>query len=338
MAYKALPALCAAAIGALGFTSPATANSADEFYKGKQVTMVVGFSAGGGYDQYARVLARYMGEHIPGKPNLIVQNMPGAGSLTSVRYLDATAPKDGTTITAFNPGVITDAVLDPDKVKVKMSEFNYLGSITRDFRACYAWKASGIKGLADMQGGREFIMGATGPGTSNYINGAMMKNLLGFNVKQVLGFPGSNEQRIAVERGELNGDCGSWSSVPEDWIKGDKIVPIVSFSPGRTPDMPVIPFARDLIKDSEKLAVLDMLIAAGEIGRPFIVSKAVPAERVAVLRAAFDKTMTDPGFVEETKKMALPVYPMGGAEAQKIVEKIYTTPADIIAKAKKAVE
>jgi tripartite-type tricarboxylate transporter receptor subunit TctC len=321
----AISALCAA---------PA---SADDFYKGKTVTVVVGFSPGGGYDQYARLFARYVGEHLPGKPNVIVQNMPGAGSLTSVRHLDVNAAKDGTVITAFNPGVITDGALNPEKIKVKLSDYTYLGSITRDFRICYAYKSSPITGLKDLQAGKEFILGATGLGSSNYVNGALLRTLLGFNVKQVMGYPGSNEMRLGIERGELFGDCGSFSSIPEDWIK-DKIIPLVSFSPAKTEDMPDVPYARNFVKDEANKLVFDMVIAAGDVGRPFIVSKLVPADRVEILRKAFDETMSDKNFLAEAKKEALPVYPVDGKAAQKIVDDIYKSPPEIADKARKAIE
>lgn len=324
--------------GAAVMLAAAGPASAQDFFKGKTVTVVVGFSPGGGYDQYARTVARYLSAHIPGAPTVIVQNMPGAGSLTAVRYLDANAPKDGTAITAFNPGVITEGLLDPEKIKTRLADYFYLGSVTRDFRACYVHKGGAITGLADLQAGKELILGATGPGTSNYVNGAMLRTLLGFKVRQIMGFPGSNEQRLAIERGELNGDCGSWSSIPDEWIKGNKIIPLVSFSPAKTADMPDIPFARNFIKDEDNKKVFDMIIAAGEVGRPFIVSKQVPADRVEILRKAFADTMKDAGFVAEAKKQDLPVYPISGPEAQEIVERIYKAPADLIAKAKKAIE
>lgn len=316
------------------------ARAADDFYKGKTFTLVVGFSPGGGYDQYARVLGRYLPDHIPGKPSLIVQNMPGAGSLTAVRYLDASAPKDGTVMTAFNSGLITDSLLEPSRVQLKLSQMAWIGSITRDFRVCYAWKASGITSLKDIMpgGGKQFIIGGTGKGSANYMNGAMLRTLVEANVKQVLGFPGSNDQRLAIERGELNGDCGSWSSIPEEWSKTDKIVPLLNFSPAKTPDMPDLPYARDLIKDPVKQKVFDILIAAGELGRPYVMSRSVPAERVAIIRQAFDDTMRDPQFLAEAKKQDLPVYPVQGTAAQKMVEDIYAAPADIVAMAKTATE
>lgn len=307
----------------------------DTFYTGKNVTIAVGFSPGGGYDIYARTLARYLGAHIPGKPNVIVQNMPGAGSLTSVRWLDGPAPKDGTVITAFNPGVITDSLTSPEKIKVKFTDFNWLGSITRDVRLCYAWHAAPIKSVQDLLDGKEFIMGATGTNTSNYVNGAVLRNLFGFKVRQITGFPGSNEMRLATERGELYGDCGSWSSIPADWIKGKRITPIVSFTTRTLPEMPAnLPFIGNYAKTDEQKQILNIVIAAGELGRPYIMSKQVPPARVAMLRSAFDKTMKDPLFLAEAAKQDLPVDPATGDEAQKILESIYAAPAEYVEKAK----
>ena len=324
------------ALLALGLV-PGAANAQDDgFYKGKTVNIIVGFSPGGGYDTYARTLGRYFGKHIPGTPNVVVQNMPGAGSLASVRHVASVAGKDGLTIGAFNPGVITDSLISPDQVKMKFSDVIFLGSITRDFRVCYAWHATGIKSLKDLEG-KQFIMGGTGPGTGNYLNGAMLRNVLGANVKQVLGYPGSNELRLGIERGELHGDCGSWSSTPEDWIKDKKINPFLSFSPARTPDMPEgIPFAGDVVTDPEKKQIINMLIAAGETGRPYIVAKETPPARVKVLRDSFTAAMKDKDFLADAKKQNLPINPIDGVAAEKLINAIYDKPAELIAKAKAA--
>jgi tripartite-type tricarboxylate transporter receptor subunit TctC len=334
-ALLAMP--CAAVAAGL---SPSGAVAQDDgFYKGKTINIIVGFSPGGGYDAYARMLARYYGAHIPGTPNVIVQNMPGAGSLAAVRHVASVAPKDGLTIGAFNPGVITDSLTNPEQVKMKFSDVIFLGSITRDFRMCYAWAGTGIKTIKDLQGGREFIMGGTGPGTGNYINGAMLRSLLGLNVKQILGYPGSNELRLGIERGELHGDCGSWSSISEDWIRDKKINAFVSFSPARTPDMPQdVPFAGDLLKDPEKKQILNMLIAAGETGRPYIVAKETPPARVKSLRDAFMATMKDAAFLAEAQKTSLPVNPVDGPTAEKLINAIYQASPEIVAKAKEAIK
>jgi tripartite-type tricarboxylate transporter receptor subunit TctC len=320
--------------------APAFAHAQDDgYYKGKTVTVIVGFSPGGGYDTYARTFARYFNKHVPGAPNVIVQNMPGAGSLTSVRYLNGPAAKDGTIITAFNPGVITDSLLNPEKVRLKLDQFAWLGSITRDFRVCYAWGKTGIKTFADLAGGREFIMGATGVNTSNYMNGAMLRNLLDVKVRQITGFPGSNEMRLAIERGELHGDCGSWSSVPDDWVKEKKVSVFLRFSPRLDPEVPAsVPFAVDVAKTEERKKLIRILIAAGELGRPFIVSKLVPSDRLKVLQSAFMATVKDPGFLAETKKLGLPVDPAPADEAMSILKEIYLASPDLVAKARLAVK
>ncbi len=179
------------------------AGAADDFYKDKTISVVVGFTPGGGYDAYGRQLARFLPEHIPGKPNVIVQNMPGAGSMTAVRALDATQPKDGTVIVIFNPGLIVQSVVQPEKAPVDFHKYVFVGTVTPDFRVCYGFGPNGVKSWEDMMSRKEFILGATGKGSGNYVNGATMREVFNAPVKQILGFPGSNEQRLAVERGEL---------------------------------------------------------------------------------------------------------------------------------------
>lgn len=319
------------------FTAPiAPAHAQDDtFYTGKTVTIVVGFSPGGGYDIYARTVGRHIGNHIPGKPQVIVQNMPGAGSFTSVRHLDGPANKDGTIITAFNPGLITDTLTEPEKFKIKFTDFAWLGSITRDIRVCYAWHTAPVKSMQDLLDGKEFIMGATGTNTSNYVNGAVLRNLFNLKIRQITGFPGSNEMRLATERGELFGDCGSWSSIPVDWIQGKKVVPFVLFTKRTLPEIPKdVPFIGSFAKTDEQKAVLDIVIAAGELGRPYIMSRQVPAARVALLRKAFDATMKDANFLGDAKKQDLPVDPATGSEAEEILKSIYSAPAEYVAKAK----
>ncbi|MFZ9501952.1 MAG: Bug family tripartite tricarboxylate transporter substrate binding protein [Beijerinckiaceae bacterium] len=319
--------------------SGAHAQTPAEFYKGKTLTITVGFSPGGGYDQYARVLARHIGRHTPGAPSVIVQNMPGAGSLTAVRRLEAGMPKDGTAIVTFNPAIITESILEPERVNFKFTDAAFLGSVTRDFRVCFMWHATGAKTWEDAMARKEVIFGSTAKGTGAYVNQAILKNVFGMKARQILGFPGSAEQRLAIERGELDGDCGSWSSVPEEWIRDKKVHTFVSFSPFKTPDMPDgVPFIKDLAKTQEQKDVLEILIASGELGRPFIVSQGVPADRLAALRAAFDATMQDKEFLEENAKQLLPVYPVKGVEAADIVKRIYTFPPDLIAKARAAAD
>lgn len=332
-----LPALASVALSMSA--SAALSQSPAEFYKGKNVNLVVGFTPGGGYDQYARVFARHFDKHIPGRPNVVVQNSPGAGSLTAVKRLDASLAADGTNIVTFNYGLITESLTHPEKTNVNFTQYRWIGSITQDFRVCYSWHATGMKTWDDVAKRDEVIFGTTGPGTSVYINGAILRNVFGIRVKQILGYPGSAETRLALERGELHADCNSWSSIPEDWIRDRKIIPFVLFTTGRAPDMPKdLPYIGSFAKTDEQKAILDVLTAAGDLGRPYIVSPKVPADRVEALRAAFDATMKDKEYLGEAAKALMPVNPVSGIEAEKIAARVYAVSPELIAKAKKAAE
>ena len=328
----------ALAIAIFGGVASAPA-AAQDFYKGKTVTILVGFSPGGGFDINARVLARHISRHIPGNPNVVVQNMPGAGSLTAVHYMDLTAPKDGTVIDDFNFGTIGDSRLNPEKTKVDFRKFNWIGSISQDLTVCYAWHALGVKTLADMKKLPRVHMGLTGLGTSSDTNQRILKNVFGVPLQQVAGYPGSAEQRIAIERGELDGDCGAWSSIPVEWIEGHKIVPVIKSGAIFAPDMPRdVPYSVDIAPNEHDRQVIKLMLASAQVGRPFIASQAVPAERIRILRDAFNATVKDPQFIAEAEKLRLPISPETGEEALKIVEEIYATPDDIVQAAKKVAD
>jgi tripartite-type tricarboxylate transporter receptor subunit TctC len=316
-----------------------SASAQDNFYQGKTITIVVGYSPGGGYDHYARLVAGHFGSHIAGKPNVIVQNMPGAASLNAVRYLGATAPKDGTVITIFDPGLITESFASPEKYKVRFDDFNWIGTLLRDVRICYAWGATGIKSWDDMMKRKQFLIGTTAKGSNAYVNGAILRKIFHAPVKQIAGYPGSNEQRLALERGELEGNCGSWSAMPQDWVTHHKFNPLVRFSTKRPADMPAnVPYIGDLAKTKEQKDLIAILNASSELGRPFIVAKQVPAERVKQLRSAFASMLADPAFLAEAKKRNLPLDPVPGEEAEKIVAGIYAAPPAMAKKVKAVLE
>jgi tripartite-type tricarboxylate transporter receptor subunit TctC len=312
---------------------------AQDFYKGKTVNVTVGFSPGGGYDVNARAVARHLSKHIPGNPNVVVQNMPGAGSVTSVRYLDATAPKDGTVMTVFNPGLITQSVVEPEKVNIDFRKVAWIGVVTSDFRVCYGFGPNGVKSWDDMMNRKEFILGSTAKGSGNYINGATLRHVFNAPVRQILGFPGSAEQRIAIERGELDGDCGSYSSIPVEWVRDGKAHPFVRFTEKRAPEIPESAvFINNFAKTDEQKQILNVLNAADEVGRPFIMSKQVPPDRVAIMRKAFNDTMKDKTFLAEMEKQQLPVIPIIGDDAEAIVNKMMNVSPQTIAKAKEIYE
>jgi tripartite-type tricarboxylate transporter receptor subunit TctC len=320
-------------------SAPALAQSSvTDIYRGKIITIIVGFSAGGGYDLYTRLLARHYGRHIAGNPEIIVQNMPGAGSLTAVRYLDVRAAQDGATIAAFNPGLLMETLLDPDKNRFSFMDVAWLGSIARDFRVCYAWHAKNLNSWDEIAKLREFNLGSTGAGSSAYINGAMLRNIFGLPIHQVVGYPGSAEQRIAVERGELDGDCGTWSAITPEWRASNKVKPFIRFSDMTAPDFPAgVPFILDYAKSPAQKELVTLLIKQNELGVPYALSKQVPAGRVAILRAAFDETMKDSQFQAEAEKLQFPVDPVGGADAERITREIYSASPELVAKAREAV-
>jgi tripartite-type tricarboxylate transporter receptor subunit TctC len=305
----------------------------------RSLTIVVGSTAGGGYDVYARVLARHMGRHLPGQPGIVVQNMPGASSLKAVQYLDTAAPRDGSVLVAFNPGLITESLLNPDKIRLRFSDVAWIGSITRDLRVCYAWSATGIATWNDLKAVKRFNLGAPAPGTSSFINAAMLKNLFGIAVRQVTGYAGSSEQRLAIERGELDGDCGAWNIVPPDWIAGSKVNPLVKLTAGPVPGLAAdVPFIGDLADSREIKGLLDLLIAPDALGRPFIASKYAPPERIAIIGRAFGRTMTDAAFLAEMERLDLPVDgPIGARQAEKLLALIYAAPPALVARAREVV-
>jgi tripartite-type tricarboxylate transporter receptor subunit TctC len=330
-----LSALVLALCSALALPPPATAQDAATFYKGKTVRIVVGFTPGGGYDIYARTLARHYGRYIPGNPTVVVQNMPGAASLKSVQYLGAGAPSDGTLITTFNPGLITQSVTSPDKVNVKFLDYAWIGNVSEDFRVCFTWNGTGIKTWQDFLAKEKVVFGNTGIGTSAYIDDRMLSDLFGVKLHAVMGYPGSADKRVAIERGELDGDCGSWTSMPDDWLRDNKITSLIRFSRTLVPGMPAdLPYAGDLLTDPKKKQILTLLTAGAVVGRPYIAPKAVPADRLTALRSAFDATMKDPEFLADAAKQRLLVTPMTGVEVERFIADLYRTPPDVVAAGK----
>ncbi|HWG03997.1 MAG TPA: hypothetical protein VG271_03195 [Beijerinckiaceae bacterium] len=312
---------------------------AADFYQGKTLSIVVGFTPGGGYDAYARLLAQFIGNHIPGKPNVIVQNMPGAGSLTAVRSLDATQPKDGTVMVIFNPGLVTQSIVQPETVDLDFRKITWVGNATPDFRVCYGFGDKGIKSWDELMSGKQqFIIGSTAKGSGNYINGATLRIVFKAPVKQILGFPGSAEQRIAIEQGELDGDCGSFSSIPPEWVRDGKAHMFVRFAPQRPPEIPESAIFIEDKANAQQKALLDVLDAADEVGRPFVISNQVPADRIAILRQAFDATMKDPALLAAAKTAQLAINPMTGQDSEDVVKKLVGAPPDVVKQAKEIYE
>jgi tripartite-type tricarboxylate transporter receptor subunit TctC len=310
---------------------------AADFYDGKTITIISGFSPGGGYDTYGRLVANHLGKHAPGTPSIIVRNMPGASSMKSVKYLYTTASQDGTTLTIFNPGLVEQSLTNPSVVDVDFTKLRFVGSVTSEVRVCYLTQARGIDSLDGFLKGGLFNFGATSTGATSYTGAALLKNLFGAQVKHVTGYPGSSEQRLALERGELDGMCGSWTSIPADWVRDKKVTPIVRFGRAEIDGWPKMPYIVDLAKTEEQRQILDLVLASSEFGRPFAMGPQVPETQLAIIRQAFDAMLKDSAFITEAEKRQLEIIaPMTGQEIESVIAKIYKTPPAVISKAAEA--
>jgi tripartite-type tricarboxylate transporter receptor subunit TctC len=318
---------------------PVRPQSAEEFYHGKSVSLLIGFSVGGGYDLYARHLARHMGRHIPGKPTIVPQNMAGAGSLRAANFLYSAAPKDGSVIgtfsrtTGINPLLASGATFDGTK-------FTWLGSVTDDVSTCVTWHTSPIKTWNDFLE-KPSTLGGQGPSSEPDIFARLYRNVFNAPVKLVAGYPGTNEITLAMERGEVEGLCGlSWSTIKTRhaaWLRDRKINILVQSSFRKEPDIGDVPLVLDLTKDAEKLQILKLILAAQEMARPFAAPPAIPADRKAALIAAFDATMQDPEFLAEAKKLNIDVRPVTGRALDQLLAELYATPKDVQEKAAAAI-
>lgn len=314
------------------FFAPA---AAEDFYKDKTLKITVGFPPGGGFDANARLLARHIARYIPGNPEVIVVNTPGAASATSVAHLDVNLPTDGTVIDEFNFGLLGASLMEPDKTPFDFRHYAWIGSIGEDTTTCFVWRDNPPKSLADMRG-QHYLFGDAGAGASEDLNTKILMRVFNLDISEAKGYAGSAEVRLALQRGEVQGMCGSWSSVPADWLKSPKLHPLLrtsaSVPDGMAPDTPYI---LDIAPSDNARAIIHFLTAGGELGRPFVASRAVPQERIEILRQAFAATVKDPAFIAEAKKLRLPVSPHTGDEAEKIIEQLYATPPAIIDAARK---
>ncbi len=305
---------------------PATAQTPAEFYKGKNVDLMVGYSAGGGYDVYARMIARYIGKHIPGNPTVVVKNLDGAGSLRLANALYNQLPKDGTVFGTVARGAAFDPLLGNKAAQFDASKFSWIGSANDEVSVCVAWHTSGITKIEETFD-KELVVGGTGPSADTDQFPRIVNGVLGTKMKIVTGYPGGNDVSLAMERGEVQGRCGwSWSSVistRKDWYDSKKINVLVQMSLAKHPDLPNVPLVLDLAKTPEQKQILTLVFARQALGRPFLAPPGVPADRLAALRKAFMDTMKDPEFIAEADKAKLEITPIDGEKVQQIVVDAY---------------
>jgi tripartite-type tricarboxylate transporter receptor subunit TctC len=321
-----------AAALAIGIAAGAAAQSPADFYKGKSVDLNIGYTSGGGYDVYARILARHMDRYLPGNPTIVPKNMPGAGSLVLANWLYSVAPKDGTTFAAIGRGVPFDPLLGSEKAKFDPTKFNWIGSMNDEVSVCVAWHTTGITKLEDAMK-KELVVGGTGAAADTDQFPKVLNGTIGTKFKVVSGYPGGNDILLAMERGEVQGRCGwSWSSVVtthKNWLDEKKINVLVQLSLSKHPDLPNVPLIMDYAKTDEQKKIFNLVFARQPMGRPFVAPPGVPQERVAALRKAFMDTLKDQQFLAEAKKMELELNPVSGEKVQKLVEDVYKTPKPV---------
>lgn len=322
------------AIFALVLTSPIAAQPAGESLAGKSVSMIIGFGAGGGYDLWGRTVGRHIGRHLPGAPTVIPQNMPGAGSYAAASYIFNIAPKDGTVL-----GIIArDAALGPlsgaTGARFDPTRLSWIGTPTKETNVCIAYHTSQVKSVLDLYE-KQLIVGDTGPGTGTRSYPKALSELLGMKFKLVGGFPASSDVFLAMERGEVEGICESLDSIKirrPDWIPTKKISILFQGGAEPNPELDGVPFVLDLALTGEQRQAIEFLYAGQGIGRPFVAPPDLPADRLKMLRDAFNATMTDPAFVAEAQKSKLDLEPEDGEHLAVLIAKIYATPKPIVDK------
>ena len=330
----------AAAVGTF-IGSAAMADPIEDFYKGKQINWILSAGAGGGYATYAHAFAQFFSEHIPGKPTIVIQNMPGAGGIKAMNYLMSVAPKDGTTIGLVHSSVpfaplygLEGATFDPRKM-------NWLGSINTASGICVAWHTSGIKTWDDLMA-KEYVVGTSGAGSQMETLPNMLKHLFGAKIKIISGYKGGNDVFLAMERGEVMGRCGgliaSMNSTRPDWLPQKKVNIPIQFALKRNSRFPDVPAIAEFAKDERTKQILALVFSPQAMDRPVLLPPGTPKDKVDALRKAFKAAVEDPRFVEEAKKQKLEVDYVSGEEVQEVIENAYSFPPEIIKLAHEAQE
>jgi len=307
------------------------AQAQEPFYKGKTVELIIGYPTGGSNDVYARLLSTHLGKHIPGNPVVVARNMPGAGSFLAANHMAAVAPKDGTSIAICAPTIALDEKLGTQGVRFKTAQLNWIGRISPLINIVMIWKTSPVKTVADAQK-TEVTLGGTGVGSTVSIYPTVMNNMFGTKYKLIMGYKGSSEAMLALERGEVQGHSTAWEALktahPSWKPDGDVTIP-VQFALARHSELPEVPTAMEFARTPDEKRVLEAILNATEVGTAFFTTPGAPAERVTLLRRAFDATMQDPDFKADVEKMRVSLAPMKGEDLQSLVSKVSDLPADV---------
>lgn len=304
-----------------------------DFYKGRTVELLIGYSAGGGYDMYARTLARHIGKHIPGNPEVVVKNVPGAGSLVLMNQLAHTLPKDGTVFGTVSRGVAFDPLFGNKQARFNPTEANWLGSLNNETSLCVAWHEADVKKWQDLRN-TNLTVGSTGAGADTNLFPRVMSDLLDFKLTPIAGYPGGNDVLLAMERGEVGGRCGwSWSSAKSgrpDWFENEKVNILFQMSLKKHPDLPDVPLVTEIAETQKEMQVLRLLFARQVMGRPYVAPPGVPADRLKALRQAMAATVEDPEFLKDAANQDLEITYVDGEEIQEIVVEAYGYPEEVV--------
>ena len=324
-----------------GALAPARADDVADFYRGKRINLVVGYGTGGGYDLYARMLARFMGDHIPGKPTIIAQNMPGAGSRGAANWLYKVAPRDGSVIATLSQTTPTDQALGQPGVQFDVRIFNWIGNMVVVNNLLYVFARSGVTTLEQAKS-KPLAIGATGASSPSVLYPQVSNNLLGTKFKIVSGYPSGGDINIAVERGEVDGrGSDSWASMKSthpDWLRDHTINILFQIGTKREADLPDVSLWSELGQTDAQRQVLEILSGDVTVGRPILTAPGVPPDRVRALRQAFDDTLVDPSFIEATSKANMDYHPIGGQDLQDVVSRIAGASPTVIAMVKEAIK
>jgi tripartite-type tricarboxylate transporter receptor subunit TctC len=330
---RSRPAICAAMI-VLGICGPALSADGGDWFKDKTLSLVVGYGPGTGNDIYMRAVQRHLGNHLPGKPNIIPVNRPGAASLTMLNYIANVAPRDGSVIGMPSRSLVIEPLLGNDQARFDGTKLAWIGSVTKDVSVCLTWHNSGITSLDDATR-REVLVGSTGYAADSNIFPLLINEATGARLKPVLGYADSGAVGLAMEQGELDGYCGftvsAVKSARPQWLQQRQVNVIVQLAFAAHPELRGVPVIFDLTKDARQREMLRFAFAPQEMGRPVVAPPGVPDERVAALREAFMATMSDPEFLDDARRSGLEVLdPLPGAEVTRIVQQLYATPPDIV--------
>ena len=334
--FRSMAKLAAASlIAATGLTGAAHAQS--ETFD-KPITIYVAGTAGGGIDLLARALARHMGKYLQGAPNIVVQDMPGAGGIRAAHFLAESAPRDGTAIGTFAGGPVIEPLIGARNPGYDMSKFTWVGAVSKDVGVCLSYGTTPFKTIEDLRD-KQMIVAGTGAGSDSDTYPIILNEVLKTKIKLITGYLGTKETIMAIETGEAHGRCSvAYSALKmarPDWLRDKKINVIMQFGLEKSAELPDVPLVLDFVKNTEDRQLMELLMGTMAVARPFMAPPGVPEVRATALRRAFDKTMKDEGFLAEAKQLQLDVEPTAGEEAQKIVQAMYATPKAVVERAKK---